>query len=94
MNELHERFGAQGLRTVFVVTEDVLERPARAEYCAQVREELDLDVPVVADPTAALEAYGANDLVMLLDEDATVVFKRQGVSLEVVERAIEAELAR
>jgi len=90
---LAESHGPRGLTSLVVVTEDPLGEPATASYCLAVREAFELSVPVVYDPTASMEVYGANGLVMLSDRAATIIFKRDDATENAVIAAIEQELA-
>ena len=92
MNELYELYGPEGLVTIIVITADGEDEPATAEYCSELRERFQLPAEVVYDPERLLEAYGKNDLVLLTDSEATIVFKRRGASIDAIKSAIEMAL--
>lgn len=75
-----------------VITESAFFLPATAEDCRALDARLGPGWRVVYDANAALEGYGTNDLVVVLNAGGQVVFKRQGAPMSAVEAAIEEVL--
>ena len=78
---------------LFVIDEDALGQPASRAYCEEIRDEYALGDAVVLDPTGGVDAYGANDLMLVSDERGRLVFVRRGAELSALRAAIESELA-
>ena len=91
-NGLQEAYGPRGLRTIIVVSEDLVEAPVTAEYCAQIRDRYAPAATVVFDPDQGVEAYGEADLTLIIDRYGRVVFKRIGATVDAIERGLEAAL--
>ncbi|MBM4370418.1 MAG: redoxin domain-containing protein [Deltaproteobacteria bacterium] len=91
--ELDATFGPAGLQILVVLAEDSVGRPATAQYCAGLREELGVPGTFVYDPDDRFAAYGKNGLVILTDPGARIRFKRDDASLGTVTAAIEEMLS-
>ncbi len=46
-------------------------------YCAQVRDQFGLTMPVLYDPEGLSFQYGAHDTATIVSEDGTIVYKEQ-----------------
>ena len=46
-----------------------------AQFCQQVRDEFGLSMTVLYDPMQQMEAYGTNDLAVVLDSEGQILFK-------------------
>jgi hypothetical protein len=89
--DLQTEHGDEGMRSVIVLVEDGLSEPPSPEYCASARTYFGADV-VVRDPGHTIEAYGTTSMVMVVDAEGVIQFKREDATLEAITEAIEDEL--
>ena len=94
VNRLALDHGQSGLRRVVVVAETPAGHRADAAYCQALQARYQVDATMVYDPEGRFEAYGTTDLVLVVDGEGRIRFKRQGPSAQEVERAVQEELAR
>jgi hypothetical protein len=88
-----DQFGPQGLALLVVISGQPSGAPASLEYCAKVRTKYDLGEHAVCDPDDVLLAYGKNALVLLLDADLTLSFKKVVASHDALIKTLQDRLS-
>lgn len=91
---LNQTYQARGLKTILIIAQDSLSRPATLDYCQKLKEAFGLEVAVVIDPNEQFASYGSAGTLLLTNERGRIVFLRDNASLAVIQAAIEQELSR
>lgn len=97
--EFYEPFKDQGLQVISVLFENATGQPANSDFCKYWRDEFKLTSPVLADPTFKTKTYftdvqSSTPVILLVDENFTIVYKRSGETPSDLKSTIEQELAK
>ncbi len=87
-----DQFGQRGLALLLVISGQPSGGPATLEYCDKVRTKYDLGEHAVCDPDDVLLVYGKNALVLLLDSDLTISYKKVVASHDALLKKLQDRL--
>ena len=91
MEGLYGEFADTDLQAVVIISQTSSFGPPDEAFCASVRREYGLEIPVLFDPQGALRQaldVPANDINVLLDASGQIAFKRQYAGVDAVRAAL------
>ncbi|NUN12385.1 MAG: redoxin domain-containing protein [Myxococcales bacterium] len=97
--EFYEPFKDKGLQVISILFENASGQPANSDFCEFWRDEFKLTSPVLADPTFKTKTYftdvqSSTPVILLVDENFTIVYKRSGETPSDLKSTIEQQLAK
>lgn len=94
MNAVYEAHAGEGLVAYAILISDAFGNPPTAHDCRAWRDEKQLEMTVVYDPTGATSDYGAKETSVVTDPRGTIVFHATGPSPSAVEAILVEQLAK
>jgi len=73
---------------ILVLDENPLSEPVDADFCMAYQNAYPSPAQIWMDPEKKLEVYGSTDLILVLDQEGKIVFKRQTATESAIREAV------